>query len=159
MQFAQIRALIFCYQVGIEGRRWGLPTGTEETTARSRLVAALGLSEDAVTDAPPVSERENVLGEFYRSEKAWLIDLAKVAALTKSPSPTRALRLLVRAAIANRDLLPHAVPISPEPAWLAKVKPLPERLAGWLDTLPDETVEALQAAIKSDLARRKKAKG
>lgn len=119
----------------------------------------LGLGEDAITDAPPKGARETVAAELFPAERQWLVELAGKGGLTRNPSPARALRILVRAAMANRDLLPVDVDITAQPSWMETLPSMPDRLATWLDALPDETLDELQRAIKSTVARRKKAKG
>lgn len=115
----------------------------------------LGLPESAITDVPEMGGRENVLAEFFRVEKAWLVALADAGGLAKNRSPTRAVRLLVRWAIANRDLFPVKVDVDPATPWLADVAPLRDRLEGWLDSLPDDVLVEIERAVKLALARRK----
>lgn len=110
-------------------------------------------------DAPPKGERQTVAGEFFDVERRFLIELAHRGGLTRNPSPGRAIRLLVRAVIANRDLLPFVLEIDDVPAWLDEVGSLEDRLASWLDQLSDDVLEQLLAAVKSAIARRRKQGG
>lgn len=114
------------------------------------------MPESAITDAPPKGERENVLAELHPSERAWLVALAGAAGLTKNPSPARSLRILIRAAIANRDLLPVAVPLAGDPPpWLAECQDRSGRLAGWLAALPTDVLEELLTAAQRALEERR----
>lgn len=140
----------------MSGRRWKLPEGEAEE-ARAKLLSLLGINEQAVVDAPPKGQRENVLAELWASERTWLCELSHVAGLTKNPSPARALRAIVRAAIVNRDLLPFQLPLDPEPPWMHEdIPPIQERLGRWLDALPLEVLAEVGIAVRSAIARRKK---
>jgi hypothetical protein len=141
----------------VAGRRWKLPSGAADLEARARILARLGVGEGAVADAPPRGHRENILTEVFPAERRWLTQVALDHGLAKTPSAARAIRLLMRAAIVNREWLGLPPLEEPYPEWFVE-DPVSTatRLSALLDSLPIDKLAQLLSEVQSAIDRRKK---
>lgn len=148
---------------GQRGRVWRLPGARSEV--RESLLALLGLTEEAVVRVPDKGDprRSHVTVEVTLEEREWLDRASQELGLSASAVGSRMVRLAIRALILHRRLLPAELPFEPgegEQPWLdealgeALAVPLAERLAPWLDALPDEVLGEIESALAAARARR-----
>lgn len=146
---------------GVRGRTWRLPSTEPEASRRQTLLGLLGLGEKAVAQVPDSGDPRRVLvnAELSKEERVWLDSISQALGLSSSATASRVIRVLVRALIRNRDLLPVAVEFDDETQpWLTDLErdaSIADRLRPLVDSLPDKEVRALLVMLEESLAARK----
>lgn len=145
---------------GVPGRTWRLPSTEPEASRRKALLALLGLGEPAVSRTPDPDDRQvNVSVELSRDERVWLDTASQLLGLSAGATGSRILRVLARALIRNRDLLPVELDFDESTqAWLSESDdvPLEQRVRPWADSLPEDKVRAIIAALEASLVARRR---
>ena len=125
-------------------------------------VRAFDLSERVLTEVPDTADprRCAAAAELTAEEKAWLESASVEFGFSTGDTASRVMRLLVRALIRHRDLLPVQVPFdATSQPWLSELEAEPrhlaERLRPWADALPEGTVRELIGLLEDSLRGRR----